>query len=130
MEEMRAMIGALSALASAQSAAQLRQALSASAPLQGHQHVAEARRAARQRLEAIATAAMAAAGAPVRAPPARAPAPPSSPSSSSAAAWASSSSAAAAAPYPAAFECPISCVLMEEPARTHAQDGALHPCCG
>ena len=121
------MIGALSALASAQSAAQLRQALSASAPLQGHQHVAEARRAARQRLEAIATAAMAAAGAPVRAPPARAPAPPSSPSSS-AAAW--SSSAAAAAPYPAAFECPISCVLMEEPARTHAQDDALHPCCG
>ena len=124
------MICALSALASAQSAAQLRQALSASAALQGHQPVAEARRAARQRLEAIATAAMAAAGAPVRAPPARAPAPPSSPSSSSAAAWASSSSAAAAAPYPAAFECPISCVLMEEPARAHAHDGALHPCCG
>ena len=122
------MIGALSALASAQSAAQLRQALSASAALQAHQPVAEARRAARQRLEAIATAAMAAAGAPTPSPPARAPAPPSS-SSSSAAAWASSS-AAAAAPYPAAFECPISCVLMEEPARAHAQDGAPHPCCG
>ena len=44
--DMQAMIGALSALATAQTAAQLRQALSASAPLQQHSPIAEARQSA------------------------------------------------------------------------------------